>query len=126
MTLLERYFPTRGLFRAYFAACLIVAVVAVWAASRFSVWLAMAVAAASIVASVRLTHAVWPIKKRVRELDDAVLFKYCRAGSPVAGRKLYRALPSDPRCRLCLIPFRGVGRVLGVKPSRKNPNFCPT
>jgi adenylate cyclase len=41
---------------------------------------------------------------------------------------LFRHLPHDPRCKLCLNPFGGMaGKVIGVlgrKPSRKNPNLC--
>jgi adenylate cyclase len=44
------------------------------------------------------------------------------------GRRVFRRLPSDPRCRLCQNPFGGVGgklfSVMGRKPSRKNPNLC--
>ncbi|HEX4904646.1 MAG TPA: adenylate/guanylate cyclase domain-containing protein [Acidimicrobiales bacterium] len=43
-------------------------------------------------------------------------------------QKLFRRLPHDPRCRMCLSPFSGVGgRVfgwMGRTPSRKNPNLC--
>jgi adenylate cyclase len=43
-------------------------------------------------------------------------------------QKLFRRLPSEPRCKLCKNPFGGVaGRVLshmGRRPSRKNPNLC--
>jgi adenylate cyclase len=39
-----------------------------------------------------------------------------------------RALPSEPRCRFCGAPFKGVGgrivRPLGYRPSRKNPQIC--
>jgi adenylate cyclase len=35
-----------------------------------------------------------------------------------------RHLPASPRCKLCYVPFGGVGRVLGIRPSRKNSNFC--
>jgi adenylate cyclase len=39
-----------------------------------------------------------------------------------------RALPSNPRCKLCLAPFAGIGgRIVGIGgfgPSRKNPNYC--
>lgn len=37
---------------------------------------------------------------------------------------MYRRLPSDPRCRLCRVPFGGVGKFLGITPSQKNPEFC--
>lgn len=44
--------------------------------------------------------------------------------------RLFAALPSDPRCRLCGAPFGAPGsRVLGplgYRPSRKNPHFCAT
>ncbi len=44
------------------------------------------------------------------------------------GRRIFRRLPHDPRCKLCQNPFGGVGgrfcRVIGRKPSRKNPNLC--
>jgi adenylate cyclase len=44
------------------------------------------------------------------------------------GRRIFRHLPSDPRCKLCQNPFGGVGgkisSVIGRKPSRKSPNLC--
>ena len=46
----------------------------------------------------------------------------------VRARRMFRYLPSEPRCKVCNNPFGGVaGRVLaaaGFKPSRKNPNLC--
>jgi adenylate cyclase len=43
-------------------------------------------------------------------------------------QRVFRRLPSDPRCTLCHSPFGGVGgRVAGWagrRPSRKNPNLC--
>ena len=44
-------------------------------------------------------------------------------------RRLFRKLPSDPRCKFCNAPFRGVGGsmvrvVFGKKQSDLNPNFC--
>lgn len=48
--------------------------------------------------------------------------------SLVRVRRLFRYLPSAPRCKMCNNPFGGpVGRFLGAagwKPSRKNPNLC--
>jgi adenylate cyclase len=48
--------------------------------------------------------------------------------SLVRARRLFRYLPSEPRCKVCNNPFGGVaGRVLaaaGFTPSRKNPNLC--
>lgn len=49
-------------------------------------------------------------------------------GSLVRARRVFRYLPSSPRCKLCNNPFSGVGgrvlRVAGFRPSRKNPNLC--
>ena len=43
-------------------------------------------------------------------------------------QRVFRRLPADPRCRMCLSPFAGVGgRIfgwMGRTPSRKNPNLC--
>jgi adenylate cyclase len=42
-------------------------------------------------------------------------------------RRLTRAIPRAPRCKLCNIPFAGVGRIFrlaGFAPSRKNPTMC--
>ena len=43
-------------------------------------------------------------------------------------RRWLKLLPSEPRCKQCNAPFRGIGRpiasLLGRQPSRKNPRFC--
>jgi adenylate cyclase len=45
-----------------------------------------------------------------------------------AAQKVFRHLPSEPRCKLCRNPFGGVGgrifALIGRRPSRKNPNLC--
>jgi adenylate cyclase len=45
-----------------------------------------------------------------------------------AGRRVFKLIPQDPRCRLCAAPFSGVGaplmRAIGKTPSDKNPNWC--
>jgi adenylate cyclase len=49
-------------------------------------------------------------------------------GSLVRARRVFRYLPSAPRCKLCNNPFGGMGgrvlRIAGFRPSRKNPNLC--
>ena len=41
---------------------------------------------------------------------------------------LYGLLPSDPRCKLCAAPFKGIGgvlmRLIGRDQSKYNPRFC--
>jgi adenylate cyclase len=43
-------------------------------------------------------------------------------------RSLFKLLPSNPRCKQCNAPFRGIGGVisgwLGRQSSKKNPNIC--
>ena len=63
---------------------------------------------------------------RKRDGDDA-LFVFCEQGFARHLRRINRAIPSSPRCRLCMCPFGGLGRILpgpDFSPSRKNPNFC--
>jgi adenylate cyclase len=76
------------------------------------------------------------------KLNEEVWRTYLTTGGNVKGMQLpwfehpffkpiFRALPSDPRCHLCYIPFKGVGgfisrRLLDVKPSAMNPHLCDT
>ena len=42
-------------------------------------------------------------------------------------RALFPLLPSNPRCKVCRVPFKGFGHVLrlfGWSPSSKNPTIC--
>jgi adenylate cyclase len=44
-------------------------------------------------------------------------------------RRIFRRLPSDPRCKFCNAPFRGIGGtivrvVFGKRQSALNPRFC--
>jgi adenylate cyclase len=43
-------------------------------------------------------------------------------------QRIFRRVPSAPRCKMCHNPFGGVGGrlvgLVGFKPSRKNPNLC--
>jgi adenylate cyclase len=63
-----------------------------------------------------------------RRLDgDDALFVFCEQALGRWYRAAARAIPHAPRCKLCLRPFAGLGRVLpgaGFSPSRKNPNLC--
>ena len=44
------------------------------------------------------------------------------------GRRVFKVLPADPRCRMCAAPFRGPGaplmRLFGKRQSDANPNWC--
>lgn len=51
-------------------------------------------------------------------------------GHPALSKQhwLHRKLPRDPRCRLCLVPFSGLGGWImgkrGKAPSSRNPHYC--
>lgn len=64
------------------------------------------------------------VDARRRERDDGYFLAQCSDGWMSRYRRVNRRLPSDPRCKLCLVPFEGVGRVLRIRRSRKNPNYC--
>ena len=66
---------------------------------------------------------IYDRRRRVRD-DDYFFTTYCRTGIMSKVRWVNRRLPSSPRCKVCLLPFAGLGRVAGFKPSRKNPNYC--
>lgn len=46
----------------------------------------------------------------------------------LAFQRFHRLLPSPPRCKMCFVPFRGIGgalmRLRGRRPSSRNPRYC--
>jgi adenylate cyclase len=79
-------------------------------------------------------------KPEYDNLNSEVWRTYLTTGGTLKGMQLpwfehpslkpiYRALPSDPRCQICYIPFEGIGgfisrKLLNVKPSALNPHMC--
>ena len=49
-------------------------------------------------------------------------------GATKIARRVYRRLPSNKRCKECLVPFLGLFSIpfnlVHIRPSRKNPNLC--
>ncbi len=62
--------------------------------------------------------------------DWAIVFQMGDGLMPRALHRVWRSLPSSPRCGRCGAPFAGPGRFLvrlfGYRPSRKNPTICAT
>jgi len=62
--------------------------------------------------------------------DWAAAYKLSNSALTRGMHRLWRALPSSPRCGRCGAPFAGPGRwivsPLGYRPSRKNPTICAT
>ena len=60
---------------------------------------------------------LWPVRRVRKLLGDAPGFRH-----------FYRHLPSERRCKACLLPFHGIFsapfRFVQLRPSRKNPNLC--
>jgi adenylate cyclase len=46
------------------------------------------------------------------------------AGRLLRYRRFTQRVPANPRCKICYVPFAGIGRLLGSRPSRLNPSFC--
>jgi adenylate cyclase len=81
-----------------------------------------------------------PVLPPQNKVNSEVWRTYLTTGAALKGMQLpwyehpffkpiYRALPSEPRCHLCYIPFNGIGgfiskRLLNVKPSNLNPQIC--
>jgi adenylate cyclase len=79
-------------------------------------------------------------KSEYDNLNTEVWRTYLTTGGTVKGvhlpwfehpsfRPIFRALPAEPRCQICHIPFNGVGgfiskRLLNVHPSTLNPHMC--
>jgi len=62
--------------------------------------------------------------------DWAAVWELNNTPSARAIKRVWRTLPSSPRCGMCSAPFAGPGRFvarpLGYRPSRKNPTLCDT
>ena len=71
------------------------------------------------------------LHKMHAETQDEVWRKILIEGDPMGKRMrhIFRALPANPRCAQCNVPFAGVGGMLATligagKRSAKNPRFC--
>lgn len=96
-----------------------------WWAFGVSPALGIAGFGVALVATMVLFHNFDGVLSRpVLARNDEFLFHACETGMLSPIRRLYRYLPTNPRCRVCLVPFAGVGAWVGIRPSRKNANFC--
>lgn len=56
--------------------------------------------------------------------SDAMLFAQCVSRGMRRTRRLLTRIPGPPRCRICYLPFGGIGRLFPMSPSSVNPNYC--
>jgi adenylate cyclase len=67
---------------------------------------------------------------QLSEADEKKWRKVLVDGHPALSimHRIFRYLPSPPRCKVCHNPFGGFGGklvgLMGFKPSRKNPRLC--
>jgi adenylate cyclase len=91
--------------------------VSIWAGVLFIVLFAC------VLLFVVYNYDYWLVR-RLTSADDPLSVNLCKSGFMGRTRRTMRIFPANPRCRLCLVPFGGIGRLIGIKPSAKNPNFC--
>ena len=62
--------------------------------------------------------------------DEAFWRDYLTRGGSLEryGRQVFKRIPSDPRCKICAAPFKGIGapvmRLIGKSQSVANPKMC--
>jgi len=62
--------------------------------------------------------------------NDEFWHEYLTRGAPKERRvrRIYKRIPSEPRCQICAAPFAGLGaplmRMIGKRPSRQTPKMC--
>jgi adenylate cyclase len=68
-----------------------------------------------------------PTKSLISDPEWAAILKG-ESGHFASGRRIFRLIPSSPRCKLCSAPFHGFGapvfRMLDRGPWQKNPSIC--
>jgi adenylate cyclase len=68
---------------------------------------------------------------RQPDRDDEFWREFLQQGGDTwqsIGRRVFKHIPANPRCRMCASPFRGPGapfmRLIGKRQSDANPNWC--
>jgi adenylate cyclase len=59
-----------------------------------------------------------------RSRSDSMLFAQCVSRGMRRTRRVLTRIPGPPRCRICYLPFGGIGRLFPMSPSSVNPNYC--
>src|SRR5215813_2436726 len=108
-------------------ACLqiIAVLLAILVAVYVSIWTGLLLLVPLLLGLISLicNYDAW-IVRRLSTQDDPLILALCKTGFVGRSRQMLRPLPSDPRCRFCMVPFGGVGKVMGIRPSAANPNYC--
>ena len=102
---------------AVLLAILVAVYVSIWAGFLLLVLLLLGLV------SLICNYDAWVVR-RLSTQDDPLGLQLCKSGFVGRSRRMLRLLPSEPRCRFCMVPFAGVGKVIGIRPSALNPNYC--
>jgi len=68
-------------------------------------------------------YDAWVVR-RLSTQESPLILPLCKSGFVGMHRRMLRLLPSDPRCRFCMVPFSGVGKVFAIRRAAANPNYC--
>ena len=104
---------------------LVVLALALIVGAYFSAWAGFAL---FLFATLGAFHVIynydgWFVRQMMKVEPDFFL-RLCEIGAVGLIRALVGKVPSSPRCRFCQVPFGGIGSILRIKPSSKNPNYC--
>ena len=108
-------------------ACLeiIAVLLAILVAVYVSIWTGLILLVLLLLGLISLicNYDAWVVR-RLSTRDNPLMLQLCKTGFVGRSRRMLRLLPSEPRCRFCMVPFGGVGKVIGIRPSAQNPNYC--
>jgi adenylate cyclase len=108
-------------------ACLeiIAVLLAILVAVYVSIWTGLILLVLLLLGLISLicNYDAWVVR-RLSTRDNPLMLQLCETGFVGRSRRMLRLLPSEPRCRFCMVPFGGVGKVIGIRPSAQNPNYC--
>lgn len=104
---------------------IIAVLLALLVAVYVSIWIGLLLLVVLLLGLVSLicNYDSWVVR-RLSTRDNPLILPLCKTGFVGRHRRMLRLLPSDPRCRFCMVPFGGVGKMFGIKPSPPNPNYC--
>jgi adenylate cyclase len=90
-----------------------------------SVWLGLLLFVVLVLGLISLAcnYDAWVVRRLSTE-ESPLLLSLCKTGFIGRLRRMLRIIPSEPRCRFCQAPFGGVGKVIAIRPSSANPNYC--
>jgi adenylate cyclase len=104
---------------------LIAALLAIAVGLRVSVWGGLLLFVVLVLGLISLgcNYDAWVVRRLSTE-ESPLLLSLCKTGFIGRLRRMLRIIPSEPRCRFCQAPFGGAGKVIGIRPSSANPNYC--